>query len=256
MALGVGDLINAIIGIGGSVYANSSREDAAQAAIDAGRPLDVKFPGGEVDFSKGALKGKLSPALQQQLKELQKQTRRAGNRLDRFSIGEAEDSALSRFRELTNPTNVRRRAEVTNAQFQRGRLGLGTPQPRTGAFANPELGALAEAEAFQDSLMSQQAVDFARQEEARLINNYFTALTGQQQLAGFPLSQAGIGIGASANPALAQLAGASGFSQANSIDAFVAALGKDIGQRVQGAFSRNTQPGFDFIGLRGHEGRF
>ena len=244
MGFGIGDALGIASGALGLFGGNDAAQSGADAALQAARPLNVRGQFGSVRFGKRGLKTKLSPRFRRHFADASNLARRSSLELDRFNVRQAENNALRRFRALSQPAQTRRRAAVENREFQRGRLGLGVAQPRTGGFANPELAALAEGEAFEDSLLSQQAVDFARSEQQRLMGNFFNNLQAAQGIANLPIQQAQLGISA-ANPAgLAGLQAQVGFDNARNIQAFAGGLGGSIG----GFFSRGgtqfSQPRF------------
>lgn len=221
-------LVGGGLGVLGSVLGGKSQEKAARAAAQASAPLNVRGPFGQAIFSDGVLTGSLSPAFQSQLNALTSQANKTFGAFSGLDIPGLERQQLSTLRNLAQPEQDRIRAQVRNEVFQRGRLGLGTRGARTGQNVQPELASLAEGEATADLLRQLQSQTFARNEQARLLDQFLTLQNQALGLSTLPTNQASIGVQARTPQSIAALAGVPGQSRANFVTSFLGTLGSNI----------------------------
>lgn len=229
---------------------NRANRKASRASLAAAQPINVTGPFGSAIFGPQGLQGTLAPGFQNQLAQLLQAGQANAGRIGAFDFDQSRSQELERLKAVALPEEQRRRQQVMAEQARRGRLGFGVGQPRTGALANPELAALAEAESLASLLRQQRAQDFATQEFGNLLGFQGSLLGQQAGLAGLPTQQAASLLPGQLQPAAAAFAGIPGTQQAQ----LYQGLFSEINRRLGTAFSQPQGGGF--IGLRRHEGRF
>lgn len=238
--------LGALLGAGstllGGFLSNRANKKASRASLRASQPINVTGPFGSAIFGEQGLQGTLAPGFQSQLNQLLQAGNVNAGRIGAFDFDQSRSQELERLKAVALPEEERRRSQVMAEQARRGRLGFGVGQPRTGAMANPELGALAEAESLASLLRQQQAQGFATQEFGNLLGFQGSLQNQQMGLAGFPTQQAASLLGGQLQPAAAAFAGIPGTQQAQ----LYQGLFSEINRRLGKAFSQPPRGFPDF----------
>jgi len=226
MAFGIGEAIGLgqlALGGAGLLFGQDSADTRAQEILQASRPVSVRSPLGRFTVGDdGDLRLGLSRRQVGSLRNLQGLE---GQLFGLLNDPDFVQSEVDRLRGIARPREDALRAQLRSQLFNRGRLGLGIGGGRTGEFFNPELAALEEAFAAEDTAR----VQAARGEQQRLLGNVFGLLGAQEDIRRQPLAAAQVGI--AGRPSQAGLQGL-GFAQArasNSIDAFFTSAAQSLG---------------------------
>ena len=243
MAL-LSSLIGGGVGLLGQRFASDDREDAAQAALEASRPIDTLGTTGKAVWDTGdqKFKIKLSPALMRQAEALGITVDQLTGALNQTDFEGREAAELERLREIRRPSIDRARADLQDRLLRRGRLGAGVGGGRTGRLFNPESAALEEAIFAADLGDIGASRDFARGDERHLLQQLVGASNLQRGILTQPESLAALSRGFTPPAATQALQAVPGFASADTTQGFFSSLGAELGNTDFGSLANRLFP--------------